>query len=500
MRKIVLAGLFLSILASDARAGELLRGENPVKDRYIVVLKSGVARRSDAASVPGLSVADVVNGLAGFHGGKPERVYEHALQGSVLTMTEAQARSMARDPRVAYVEQDQLLVRFASQAPPVQWGLNRIDERDRPLNNHFTYTTTGAGVNAYVLDTGIGDDFMDFGSRKVNSFSVVLDGSGNPQFGDCNGHGTKVAKALGGGISGVAKGVTLHAVRVGSVCGSCSGVGHVDPPLTAPGDCEFLLSNVIAGANWVAANRVKPAVANLSLGGGTSQSLDDAVRGMINAGVTVVAAAGNSGISACNVSPARIPELITVGATDSSDARAIFSITQSSNIGPCLDIFAPGKDLDLWNTAAFGGTSAAAPLVAGAVARYLQGSPTATPSSTQTYIVNNATTGRLTNIGSGSPNRLLFTPPGGSEADSLPVANFTHSCSGRTCTFTSTSTDDFGFMLIQWGFGHPNDFQPSLGASVIHTFPAAGSYTVTLGVLDDAGQTGQPKSKVVTVN
>ena len=288
MRKIVLAGLFLSILASGTRAGELIQGENPIKDRYIVVLKSGVARRSDAASVPGLSVADVVNGLAGFHGGKPERVYEHALQGSVLTMTEAQARSMARDPRVAYVEQDQLLAPFASQAPTVQWGLNRIDERDRPLNNHFTYTTTGAGVNAYVLDTGIGDDFMDFGSRKVNSFSAVLDGSGNPQFGDCNGHGTKVAKALGGGISGVAKGVTLHAVRVGSVCGSCGGVGgHVNPPLTAPGDCAFLLSNVIAGANWVAANRVKPAVANLSLGGGASQSLDDAVRGMVNAGVTV---------------------------------------------------------------------------------------------------------------------------------------------------------------------------------------------------------------------
>ncbi|HKV11415.1 MAG TPA: S8 family serine peptidase [Thermoanaerobaculia bacterium] len=495
----VLAGLCLVTLSYSVRAGELIQGENAVKDRYIVVLKAGIARRPDSAPAPGLSVAEVVNGLAQFHGGRPERVYEHALQGAVLAMTEAQARSMAKDPRVAYIEQDQALDLFTNQAPPVQWGLNRIDERDRPLNNHFTYTTTGAGVNAYVLDTGIGADSIDFGSRVVNAFTVVRDSSGNLQHGDCNGHGTSVAKALGGQISGVAKGVKLYAVRVGSVCGSCSSTGRNDPPLTAPGDCEFLISNVISGVNWVTANRIKPAVANLSLGGSPSQALDDAVRGMLNAGVIVVVAAGNGGISACDVSPARISEAITVGATDSSDARAIFDATHSSNTGSCLDLFAPGKDLDLWNIAAFSGTSAAAPLVAGAAARYLQSSPAATQSGVQTYLVNNATPSRLSNIGSGSPNRLLFTPPGGSETDSLPVANFTYSCSGLTCTFTNTSTDDFGILIATWTFGHPNDFQPQSGNSFPHTFPGAGSYSVTLSVNDDAGQPGQ-KVKVVTVN
>jgi subtilisin family serine protease len=209
MRKFAVLFLALVYVASAAQAGQLNKGENPVKDRYIVVLKPGVAPVPGMLSAPGLSVRETVQAMALLHGGRVEKIFEHALQGSLLTLTEAQAKALAQDPRVAYVDQDQILPLAAHQGQPVQWGLNRIDERDRPLNNHFTYTTTGAGVNAYVLDTGIdGSDFMDFDSRVVNAYTAIQDGSGNPQHGDCNGHGTKVAKALGGFISGVAKGVT----------------------------------------------------------------------------------------------------------------------------------------------------------------------------------------------------------------------------------------------------------------------------------------------------
>ncbi|HEV8577705.1 MAG TPA: S8 family serine peptidase [Thermoanaerobaculia bacterium] len=441
------------------------------------------------------------------YGGRVEKTFEHAIQGSLLTITEAQAKVLAQDSRVSYVDQDREIPLSATyQAPPVQWGLNRVDERDFPLNNHFTYTTTGAGVNAYILDTGISaDDFMDFGSRVVNAFTAIQDASGNPLFGDCNGHGTKVAKALGGSISGVAKGVTLNAVRIATIC-NCSpgqGDGGFDPPLFSTGSCQgILLSDALDGINWVTAHRVKPAVANMSFGGSANQSLDDGVQAMINAGVVAVASAGNAGVDACGLSPARIPGVLTVGASDQNDARSVWNSTQSSNYGSCLDLFAPGTNLDLWNTTAFSGTSAAAPLVAGAVARYLQSTPSATPSQAHSYIINNATVSHLTNIGSGSPNRLLFSPPGGPEVDDPPVANFTFSCTGRACSFTSTSTDDFVLASCGWDFGYPYDpFNPPLNNVCVlsHTFPAAGSYSVTLYVRDDLYQTGQ-KTKLVTVN
>lgn len=502
MKGVAVFLLGLVSVTTAVNAGQFIQGEHPVKDRYVVVLRSETSQRQGEKFAPGQSIAEVVKGMTLYYGGRVERTFESALRGSLVTMPEAQARALANDPRVAYVEQDREIPLLTDQTPPFQWGLNRIDERDFPLNNHFRYTTTGTGVNAYVLDTGIADDDLEFGSRKVNAFSAIVDGFGNPAFGDCNGHGTSVAKILGGSISGVAKGVTLNSVRVGYLCGVCgSSGGHRDPNLVSTGsNCGILLSDAIAGANWVAANRVKPAVANLSFGGGISQALDDAVRGMINVGVTVVVAAGNSGQSACNVSPARIPEVITVGASDSSDSRAIFDSTESSNFGSCVDLFAPGKDLDLWNSPAFSGTSGAAPLVAGAVARYLQGTPAATPSGAQSYIINNATVGRLTNLGTGSPNRLLFSPPGGPEVDNPPAADFTFSCAGRTCTFTSASTDDYGRISYgSWTFDHPYDFQPREGLSVSHTFPAAGSYSVTFYVYDDVYQSSQ-RVKVVTVN
>ncbi|HEV2845164.1 MAG TPA: S8 family serine peptidase, partial [Thermoanaerobaculia bacterium] len=355
----------------------------------------------------------------------------------------------------------------------------------------------------YILDSGIDASDLEFGSRAVNAYTAIQDGSGNPLHGDCNGHGTKAAKALGGSVSGVAKDVTLNAVRVGTVCNCSPGTtsGQVDPPLVSTGSCDgVLLSDALDGINWVTAHRVKPAVANLSFGGGAVQSLDNAVQGMINAGVVVVAAAGNSGVSACNVSPARVAGALTVGASDENDARSIWSATQSSNFGSCVDLFAPGTNLTMWNTTPFNGTSAAAPLVAGAVARYLQSTPAATPGQAHSYIVNNATTGRLTGIGTGSPNRLLFSPPGGTEIDNPPIANFNVSCSGRTCTFTNTSTDDFRIGSCDLVFGDPYNFQPTPpNCSGSHTYVQAGSYSVTLNVSDDAWQTSQ-KVRIVTVN
>jgi subtilisin family serine protease len=302
-------------------------------------------------------------------------------------MSEADALAISRDPRVAYVEEDAEMHAIATQTS-APWGLDRIDQRDRPLSGTYTYTSTGSGVNAYVIDTGIRRTHADFGGRAFSGFTAINDGRGTT---DCNGHGTHVAGTIGGGTYGVAKSVRLYAVRVLS----CSGSGST--------------SGVIAGVDWVRANRVRPAVANMSLGGGASSSLDTAVRNSIAAGVTFAVAAGNSNANASNFSPARVSEAITVGSSTSSDSRSSFS-----NFGSVVDIFAPGSSIrSAWYTsdtatATLSGTSMASPHVAGAAARYLQTSPSASPSTVRNALVNTATTGRLSGIPTGTANRLLF--------------------------------------------------------------------------------------------
>jgi subtilisin family serine protease len=356
----------------------LAGGATAVNGEYIVVFKD--------TAVGATGVDTAARRLTARHGGAVRGTWKDAVRGFEIATSEKAARRLAADPTVDYVEQNHIFSIDATQTPAT-WGLDRIDQANLPLNNSYTYPTTAANVHAYIIDTGIRRTHAQFTGRVGNGFdAVTAGGSAN----DCNGHGTHVAGTVGGTTYGVAKQVTLHPVRVLS----CSGSGST--------------AGVVNGINWVTANRIRPAVANMSLGGGTSSALDAAVNNSINAGVTYAIAAGNSNANACNFSPARVPAAITVGATTRTDARSSFS-----NIGTCVDIFAPGSSItSAWNTSntatnTISGTSMATPHVTGAAALVLSANPTFTPAQVRARLVTNATSGALTGVGSGSPNRLL---------------------------------------------------------------------------------------------
>ncbi len=366
-------------------------GATPIAGQYIVVLRDD-APAVAAAMSSGRSedaLRDVALRLAARRNGTVGHVYGTALRGFSAKMTEADARALAADPSVAFVEQDQVVRKTATQSPVPSWGLDRIDERARVAGSNFTYTRTGSGVSAYIVDTGINFGHVDFGGRAVRGFDAFTDGRNGA---DCDGHGTHVAGTVGGRTYGVAKGVRLVAVRVLDCNGSGSYAG------------------VIAGVDWIRQNAPRPAVANLSLGGPPSSALDQAIANAIAAGITFVVAAGNDGRDACGYSPARARNAITVGATTTTDVRATYS-----NFGSCLDIFAPGSGItSAWFTSStatstISGTSMAAPHVAGVAALYLQGNPSASPATVTSALLGNATTNVVTSAGRGSPNRLLFT-------------------------------------------------------------------------------------------
>jgi subtilisin family serine protease len=301
-------------------------------------------------------------------------------------MSEAEAEALSLDFRVKYVEEDGVMQASATQSNP-PWGLDRIDQRNRPLSATYTYNWTGSGVRVYVIDTGIRTTHTQFGGRASNVFDAF---GGNGV--DCNGHGTHVSGTVGGSTYGVAKSALLRGVRVLN----CSGSGST--------------SGVIAGVDWVTSNHINPAVANMSLGGGASTTLDNAVNNLSNSGVAIAVAAGNSNVDACSSSPARAANAITVGSTTSTDARSSFS-----NFGTCVDLFAPGSSiLSSWfssdtATATLSGTSMASPHVAGVAALYKQANPSASAATIRNAIVNNATSGVISGAGTGSPNRLLYS-------------------------------------------------------------------------------------------
>ncbi|MFC5001466.1 S8 family serine peptidase [Dactylosporangium cerinum] len=361
--------------AAPAMGTVLGAGEDgALKDRYIVVLKDGSTTTSDA--------------LAGKVGGSVSTRFDSTVKGFSGSMSSTAARRLAADPAVKYVEQDRIVQVEATTQTSATWGLDRIDQQALPLNGTYTYGPA-SNVTAYIIDTGLRATHSEFGGRARSGYDFVDKDADST---DCQGHGTHVAGTVGGATYGVAKDVKLVGVRVLD----CQGSGSY--------------SQIIAGVDWVTKNAVKPAVANMSLGGSAGSTLDEAVKKSIASGVTYAVAGGNDSANACTKSPARLPEAITVGATDSKDARASFS-----NFGSCLDLFAPGVNIlssansSNTGTQKMSGTSMATPHVAGAAALYLAGHPTATPAQVRDALVNSAISNVVTGAGSGSPNKLLYT-------------------------------------------------------------------------------------------
>lgn len=379
-----------------------------IPGHYIVVLRDG------------LPVEATVRALMKTLNIQPEVLFRHALGGFAAALTETQARILAAHKQVAFVEQDAWVKPFESRKNVV-WGLDRIDQTDLPLNRELVSRYSGKGVHAYIVDTGVRHDHVEFAGRmgdgvnyaggtgsdsRAQNNGGLLGGLLGGLFGggdeepsepretdDCNGHGTHVAGTVAGTEYGVAPEATVHPIRVLD----CKGSGS--------------MSGVIKGVDWITKYHQKPAVANMSLGGGASSALDKAVASSIEAGVHYVVAAGNEDQNACDVSPARADAALTVGATDKTDKRASFS-----NWGSCVDIFAPGVDIEsAWHTSSsrsntISGTSMAAPHVAGVAALWLEVDSELSPSQLFTAVSQSAAAGKLADV-KRAPNKLLQLPP-----------------------------------------------------------------------------------------
>jgi subtilisin family serine protease len=410
-RLIAAAGTALFLLAPQAhaqseRATYPYAASRPIAGRYIVQFKDSVRDAGAEAAA-----------LVGAHGGRLHHSYSHALKGFAATLPDAAVQALRQNPNVERIEQDATvsLQQLVSPENQATWGIDRLDQVDLPLDTQYHFDRTGAGVYAFIIDSGLRTDHAEFAGRVLPGYSAIADGNGTN---DCNGHGTHVSGTVGGTTWGVAKAVTLVPVRVLD----CSGSGA--------------WSGVIAGIDWVAGSTLRPAVANLSLGGAASASIDAAVAAAVSKGVTMVVAAGNNGQDACQYSPAREPSAITVGATSNNDYRAYFS-----NTGSCVDLFAPGYNItSAWNTSAtasntISGTSMATPHVAGVAALVLQNNPSATPAAVANAILSGATPNHVMNAGTGSPS-LLLNSLGAAGAPATPPATSTVAFKGMAGSAT----------------------------------------------------------------
>ena len=369
MRRITvaLAAMACALFAWTGIAAAADQAGDPIEGSYIVTEKEGKNPKTVATDKKA----------------KARYVYRDAVNGFAAELSDSQVASLRKDPRVADIEQDRVVTASATQTGAT-WGIDRIDQRNRPLSGTYTYTTNASNVTAYVIDTGIETSHGQFGGRAAVSYDA-LGGNGL----DCNGHGTHVAGTIGSSAYGVAKLVKLRSVRVLN----CSGSGST--------------SGIVAALNWLRANAVKPAVANMSLGGGYSSTLNTASTNLANSGVFLAVAAGNENQNACNVSPASATNVFTTASSTSTDAKSSFS-----NWGSCVEAYAPGSSItSTWlnsGTRTISGTSMASPHVAGAAALYKGTFGDASSSTVSSWLINNATTNVITGNRTGTPNRLLF--------------------------------------------------------------------------------------------
>ena len=440
---------------------------------YIVVLKdvSDVAREAGFAARAGAAVT---------------AQWERTIRGFAMRASAEALRTVRENPQVAFVEPNMVVTAQGTQAPVPSWGLDRIDQQNLPLNNSYTYPNTGSGVHVYIIDTGVFLTHNEFSGRLGAGIDIVTPG-GNAN--DCNGHGTHVAGTVGGTLYGVAKAVTLHPVRVLDCAGGGSTAG------------------VISGINWVAANRITPAVASMSLGGSFSAALNNATTALIAANVTTSVPSGGSAADACNFSPASTPNAITVNA-----ANKVGNSAPSTNFGPCTDLYAPGSNIvSAWNTSntaslTLSGTSMAAAHVAGAAALYLNANPASTPAQVAAALVNNAALNKLGNVPASTPNKLLNIQfIGGPPVNQPPVASFTISCQNATvpqnCTLdASSSSDDGGLANLTFAWANNAGRPAKTGTPVKYQYSVTNpnTFDVTLTARDAQGLTST-RTATVTI-